>query len=79
MSQIQIFELVDALEPGKQAKALMLKWNGTSYTSRGAKPILVYSFTGAHGVAGDRGYCLLGGSARWEVVGGVVSERSLGS
>jgi hypothetical protein len=37
MSQIQIFELVEALEPGKKAKALLLKWNGTSYTTRDAK------------------------------------------
>jgi hypothetical protein len=78
MSQMQIFELVDALESGKKAKALPLKWNGTASTSRGAKPILVDSFAGTHGVAGDRAYCILGSSARWEVVGGVISERSLG-
>ena len=79
MSQIQIFELIATLEPGKKAKALLLKWNGTAYTTREAKPILLYSFAGTHGIAGDRGYCILGSSARWEVIGGVVSERSLGS
>jgi len=78
MAQFQLFELVDALEPGKKAKALLLKWNGTSYASRGAKSVLVYSFAGSHGLTGDRGYCFLGDSDRWEVVGGLESESSLG-
>ncbi len=78
MAQMQIFELVDALEPGKKAKAVLLKWNGEGYTSRGAKTILVFSFAGSHGVAGARGYCILGDSDRWEVVGSLVSESSLG-
>ena len=76
MPQLQIFELVDALEPGKKAKAKLLTWNGTAYISRGGKTILVYSFAGSHGVAGDRGYCFLGSSDRWEVVGGLVNESS---
>jgi hypothetical protein len=78
MAQLQIFELADTLEPGKQAKALLLKWNGTTYVTRGAKPILVHSYGGSHGVAGDRGYCFLGDSARWEVVGGLINHTSLG-
>ncbi len=75
MAHLQLFELVDALEPGKKAKAVMLKWSGTEYITRGGKPILVHSFAGSHGLAGDRGYCFLGASARWEVVGAVVSEH----
>lgn len=78
MAQLQIFELVDSLEPGKRAKALLLKWNGTGYISRGAKPILVHSFAGAHGVSGARGYCFLGDSDRWEVVGTLVEGTALG-
>ncbi len=77
MAQLQIFELVDALEPGKKAKALLLKWNGTSYVSRGGKAVLVFSFAGTHGVSGDRGYCFLGDSDRWEVVSGLLNESSL--
>ena len=78
MAQMQLFELVDALEPGKKAKALLLKWNGSAYVTRGAKPILVHSFAGSHGLSGDRGYCFLGDSDRWEVIGTLVSEQSLG-
>ena len=33
MAQLQIFELVDTLEPGKKAKATLLKWNGTVYSA----------------------------------------------
>ena len=33
MAQLHIFELVDVLEPGQSAKALLLKWNGTTYLS----------------------------------------------
>jgi hypothetical protein len=78
MAQLQIFELVDTLEPGKKAKATLLKWNGTTYSARGGKPILVYSFAGSHGVSGDRGYCFLGDSSRWEVVGTLTNEQELG-
>ena len=78
MAHMQIFELVEELEPGKQAKALLLKWNGTAYATRGAKPIIVHSFGGSHGIAGDRGYCFLGDSASWEVVGGLVNNTALG-
>lgn len=76
MPQLQIFELVDALETGKKAKAKLLIWNGSSYISRGAKTVLVYSFAGSHGQAGDRGYCFLGSSDRWEAVGGLINESS---
>ena len=76
MAQIQLFELVDSLEPGKKAKAMLLKWNGVNYATRGAKAILVFSFAGSHGVAGDRGYCFLGDSDRWEVVSNLVSGQS---
>jgi hypothetical protein len=78
VAQIQLFELIDALEPGKKAKALLLKWDGNRYTARGAKPILVHSFSGTHGLSGDRGYCFLGDSHRWEVVGPLVSEHLSG-
>ena len=78
MSHLQIFELIETLEPGKKAKALQLVWNGTAYVARGGKPILVHSFAGSHGVAGDRGYCFLGDSDRYEVVGTLISERDLG-
>ncbi len=77
MAQLQIFELADALEPGKKAKATLLKWNGVAYVARGGKPVLVHSFAGSHGLAGDRGYCFLGDSDRWEVVGTLVSEQNL--
>lgn len=73
MAQLQIFELVEPLEAGKKARANLLKWNGTNYAARGAKAVLVYSFAGSHGVQGDRGYCFLGDSDRWEVVGSLVS------
>lgn len=76
MPLLQLFELVDALEPGKKAKAKLLAWNGTTYAARGSKSVLVYSFAGSHGVAGDRGYCFLGSSDRWEVVGGLLNEST---
>ena len=78
MAQLHIFELVDVLEPGQSAKALLLKWNGTTYLSRGAKPVIVHSFGGSHGVPGERGYCFLGDSARWEVVGELVNQTAIG-
>jgi len=78
MAQVQIFELIDTLEPGKMAKAVLLKWNGTAYDARGGKAVLVYSFTGGHGVAGDRGYCFLGDSTRWEVLGSLTRSSALG-
>jgi len=78
MAQLQLFELVDALEPGKRAKAVLLKWTGTTYSSRGGKPILLYSFVGSQGVAGDRGYCFLGDSDRWEAVGPLTGSTSGG-
>ena len=78
MALLQIFELVDTLEPGKKAKATLLKWNGTTYSARGGKSILVYSFAGSHGVSGDRGYCFLGDTSRWEVVGTLTSDQELG-
>jgi hypothetical protein len=76
MAQLQIFQLMDSLEPGKMAKAVLLRWNGTEYVARGGKSVLVHSFSGSHGVAGDRGYCFLGDSSRWEVVGSLVNEAS---
>ena len=78
MAQLHIFELVDQLDPGQNAKALLLKWNGTNYSTRGAKTIIVHSFGGSHGVPGERGYCFLGDSARWEVVGELVNQSTFG-
>ena len=78
MPSMQLFELDDELEPGKSARAKLLMWNGSSYSGRGSKSVIVYSFAGAHGVPGDRGYCFLGESNRWEVVGELVSRSNLG-
>ena len=78
MPGMQLFELDDELEPGKSARARLLVWTGNEYNTRGAKSIIVYSFAGAHGVPGDRGYCFLGESNRWEVVGDLVNRGSFG-
>lgn len=69
MAQLQLFELTEVLEPGHVAKATLLNWDGQRYVTRGGKSILVHSYAGAHGVTGERGYCFLGDSSRWEVVG----------
>ncbi|MGD9721752.1 MAG: hypothetical protein AB7O59_05310 [Pirellulales bacterium] len=68
MAQMYLFELSETLEAGNQAKAMLLRWDGNNYAIRGAKPIIVHSFGGSHGVMGDRGYCFVGDSGRWEVV-----------
>jgi hypothetical protein len=78
MPSMQLFELDDELEPGHGARAKLLTWNGSSYSARGAKSVIVYSFGGAHGVPGDRGYCFLGESNRWEVVGELASRSTFG-
>lgn len=78
MAQMQIFQLIDTLEPGKQAKATLLKWSNNTYTSRGGQAVIVYSYAGSHGIPGDRGYCILGDSGRWEVVGSLVNEQMIG-
>ncbi|HEX3727037.1 MAG TPA: hypothetical protein VHV08_12370 [Pirellulales bacterium] len=78
MASLEIFELDDELEPNKNAKAKLLTWDGHNYVTRGAKSVIVYSFAGAHGVPGDRGYCFLGASNRWEVIGSPVQRSSFG-
>ncbi len=77
MAQLQLFELNEVLEPEGVAKAVLLHWDGERYVTRGGKHILVHSFAGAHGLAGDRGYCFLGDSTRWEVVR-LISEQNMG-
>jgi hypothetical protein len=72
---LQLFELLDSLDPGHSAEALILAWNGNQYVTKDAKTAIVYSFAGSHGVAGDRGYCFLGSSGRLEAVGSLVNER----
>ena len=60
------------------AKAMLLRWDGNRYMVRGGKSVLVHSFAGSHGIIGDRGYCFLGDSECWEVVGPLVGEQSIG-
>ncbi len=78
MAQLQLFELVETLEPGRQSQALLLHWNGHEYTTIDAKPVIVHSYAGSHGIVGDRGYCFLGESGRWETIGSLVSRESFG-
>ena len=78
MPSMQLFELDDELESGHSARARLLTWTGNEYSTRGAKSVIVYSFAGAHGVPGARGYCFLGESNRWEVIGELVTRGSFG-
>ncbi len=78
MAQLNLFELLETLDPGGMAKARLLRWDGTQYVVRGGDSVLVNSYAGSHGVAGDRGYCFLGDSERWEVVGLLFSDKQLG-
>ena len=78
MAQLQLFELHEVLENNGIAKATLLHWDGERYLARGGKQILVHSHAGSHGVPGDRGYCFLGDSNCWEVVGPLVSEQNMG-
>jgi hypothetical protein len=72
---LQLFELIESLDPGHSAQAHILVWNGNQYVVKDAKAAIVHSFAGSHGVAGDRGYCFLGSSGRLEAIGSLVNER----
>lgn len=72
---IRLFELVESLEVGRSAKAVMLLWNGTEY-ARSNEALTVFDFVGTHGLPGDRGYALYSPeSQHWEVLGGLMPQE----
>lgn len=68
MSDLEKFELIEPLEPFKSAKAVLLKWNGTSYGPTNEE-IRVFDFIGACGARWDRGCARISSeSSNWEVI-----------
>ncbi|MGD9645452.1 MAG: hypothetical protein AB7U73_07055 [Pirellulales bacterium] len=77
MSQIRIFELIEALEAGRSAQARLLIWDAAteSYVP-GRKTITLYDFVGGHGGPGDRGYCFQNGASQlWEALCGIEAQH----
>jgi len=65
-----LIELTEALSSGSNADAKLLTWDGTNWTTTGAKTIKVYDSVGGSrdGASGDRGWAFFSGeSARWEL------------
>ena len=74
MADLQLFELVEPLEPGGTARANLLLWKGFGYMANG-HPVTLHDFVGSQGMAGDRGYCFRSWeSNRWEVACGLSQE-----
>lgn len=72
---LQIFELLERLDAGHSAQARLMVWDGENYVPS-RKTVTLYDFVGAHGQAGDRGYCFHSGvSQRWEVVAGLLTQE----
>lgn len=74
MHDLRIFQLMDSLEAGRQAPAVLLAWDGVRYMPS-ETAIELFDFVGQHGQRGDRGYCALSPqSGLWEVVSGLYSQ-----
>ncbi|HWA97645.1 MAG TPA: hypothetical protein VG713_04110 [Pirellulales bacterium] len=68
------FELLEALPPGRTARAVLLKWDGHKYV-RTAEVIELHDFVGGHGERGDRGYGFYSQeSGRWEAASGLYEQ-----
>jgi hypothetical protein len=77
MTGIRVFELIEALEAGKSAKARLLNWNGERYQPSGLIQVQVHDFVGESGAPGERGYCFLSNeSHRWEVLCGLPALQA---
>jgi hypothetical protein len=76
MIGIRVFQLLEALEAGKSARARLLDWNGEMYRPRTLAEVRVHDFVGEHGQPGDRGYCFMSDeSHRWEVLSGLANKK----
>lgn len=76
IARLQIFELVDDLASGSEARARLLRWNGLKYIPSDLI-VLVHDRVGNHGIAHERGYCIYSAeSEAWEVACGLQSQAS---
>lgn len=74
MDGMRQFELIDNLEAYGTARAVLMKFNGSTYV-RSAEQITVQDFIGSHGDRGDRGYTFFSTeSNRWEVAAGLFQH-----
>ena len=74
MQGLRQFELLESLEPGRSAKAVLLRWNGSRY-HRSPEIVELHEFVGIHGAKGDRGFCFLSPeSGRWEAASGLYQQ-----
>jgi hypothetical protein len=74
MQGLRRFELLENLEPGSVAKAVLLSWDGERYT-RSKTVIDLHEFVGIHGLRGDRGFALLSDeSGKWEAASGLSQQ-----
>lgn len=74
MHAIRQFELMEDLEPGSAARAMLLRWNGKKYIYT-SEQVEIHDFVGTHGSRGDRGYGMHSAeSGKWESVGGLYQQ-----
>jgi len=74
MHGLRRFELLENLEPGSVAKAVLLTWDGERY-ARSKMVIDLHEFVGMHGLRGDRGFALHSDeSGKWEVASGLSQQ-----
>ncbi|MBS0208715.1 MAG: hypothetical protein JSS27_07155 [Planctomycetes bacterium] len=74
MERLKPFELLEDLQPGRSAKAVLLQWDGQKY-ARSNQKVELHEFVGTHGDRGDRGYCFYSeDSGRWEAASGLFEQ-----
>ena len=74
MQGLRRFELLENLDPGSVAKAVLLSWDGQRY-ARSKTVIDLHEFVGIHGLRGDRGFALLSDeSGKWEAASGLSQQ-----
>jgi len=75
MNRVQLFELLESLDVGRSARAVLLDWQVDGYV-RTSQRIVIHDFVGRSGQPGSRGYCVQSPiSKRWEVTGGLASKE----
>ena len=74
MQGIRQFELLENLEARGQAKAALLRWNGTRYV-RSKEVVELHEHVGIHGLRGDRCFGFLSpDSGQWEAISGLYQQ-----
>jgi hypothetical protein len=74
MEGLRQFELLEDLQPNETARAVLMKFNGSTYV-RSDEVVLLHDFIGSHGERTNRGYAFKSEeSGHWEVASGLFQN-----